>query len=396
MKWSKKGQELDGMAKDLMQLFCHGKKRFYLFGAGFIGIELKAVFERTGYFSAFIDNDKEKQKIGVDGAKVFSLQEYLEEKGKGIIIIAADKRNIPSMIKQLSKANLKREEDFFIYSEFMERTFPVLLLYEKNKLYVELVQICLTERCSLKCRKCAHACYAVSSDARDLEFEMAKKSADAFFEKVDLVREFVLIGGEPFLYRNLADIIEYIGENYRNKFVDFTITTNGTIIPDSSILELCRKYHVIIRISNYSAGIKSLEKKYGQLLEKLNDYQVLYSMGNKEIQWMDYGFETVYRNGTEEELIQVFDRCKTPCREIRGSRYYYCVMARSVSDNLKLNVGKEDYLELADLTKQDKKVILEFDRGYSDKGYLDMCNRCRGAEASDYPILAAEQKLDSL
>ena len=119
-------------------------------------------------------------------------------------------------------------------------------------------------------------------------------------------------------------------------------------------------------------------------------------MGNKEIQWMDYGFETVYRNGTEEELIQVFDRCKTPCREIRGSRYYYCVMARSVSDNLKLNVGKEDYLELADLTKQDKKVILEFDRGYSDKGYLDMCNRCRGAEASDYPIPAAEQKLDSL
>lgn len=391
MKWSKKGQELDGMAKDLMQLFCHGKKRFYLFGAGFIGIELKAVFERTGYFSAFIDNDEEKQKIGVDGAKVFSLQEYLEEKEKGIIIIAADKKNIPSMIKQLSKANLKIEKDFFIYSEFMEKAFPVLLLYEKNKLYVELVQICLTERCSLKCRKCAHACYAVSSDARDLEFETAKKSADAFFEKVDLVREFVLIGGEPFLYKRLAEIIEYIGENYRENMVIFSITTNGTILPDQDVLNMCEKYRMLIRISNYSVSVKWLKDKYEQLEKTLDENQISYVLSDAEHSWMDYGFETVDRGWIAEELTEVFDKCRTPCREIRGSRYYYCVMARSVSENLEFGVGEEDYLDLEHLDRDGKKVLLEFQMGYSEKGYLDMCNHCNGAEAVNYPIPAAEQ-----
>ncbi len=396
MKWLNKGHEFDEYAKELVENFTQKGSLFYIFGAGEIGEDIREVIEKTGCFSGFIDNDRKKQNSGVNGVKVISLKEYFEEEKRGLIIIAADKRNIPVITEQMAAMGLKRKIDFYEYTEFMKDIFPVLSVYANNQLYVELAQISLTERCSLKCKKCAHACYAVDSKAQDMSLGMAKKSADFFFHFVDIIREFVLIGGEPFLYRNLADIIEYIGENYRNKIVDFTITTNGTIIPDSSILELCRKYHVIIRISNYSAGIKSLEKKYGQLLEKLNDYQVLYSMGNKEIQWMDYGFETVYRNGTEEELIQVFDRCKTPCREIRGSRYYYCVMARSVSDNLKLNVGKEDYLELADLTKQDKKVILEFDRGYSDKGYLDMCNRCRGAEASDYPIPAAEQKLDSL
>lgn len=292
---------------------------------------------------------------------------------------------------QLLRMGLKKEIDFYEHTEFMKDIFPILSVYANNQLYIELAQISLTERCSLKCKKCAHACYAVDSENKDMSLETAKKSADFFFRNVDIIREFVLIGGEPFLYPNLADIIEYIGENYRDKIVDFTIATNGTIIPDTSILELCRKYHMIIRISDYSATIESLEKKYRQLQKKLNDYHVLYSMGNRETQWMDYGFETVCRSGREEELIRVFDKCKTPCREIRGSRYYYCVMARSVSDNLKWNVGKEDYLELADLTKQDKKVILEFDKGYSEKGYLDMCNQCRGSEASDYPIPAAEQ-----
>lgn len=393
MKWLNKGHEFDEFAKDLVKNFNQKGNLFYIFGAGEIGGDIREVIEKTGCFAGFIDNDQEKQALGVNGAKVISLQEYFDEEKKGLIIIAADKKNIPVITDQLVGMGLKKEIDYYEHAEFMNHIFPILSVYVNDQLYIELAQISLTERCSLQCKKCAHACNAVAPKARDMTLEMAKKSADFFFRYVDIIREFVLIGGEPFLYQNLADIIEYIGENYRDKIVDFTITTNGTIIPNSSVLELCRKYQMIIRISNYSATIKSLEKKYEKLQKKLNDCQVLYTMGNKETQWMDYGFETVFRNATEEELIRVFDRCKTPCREIRGSRYYYCVMARSVSDNLKLNVGKEDYLELADLTKQDKKVILEFDKGFSDKGYLDMCNRCRGAEASDYPIPAAEQEL---
>lgn len=391
MKWMNKGHAFDKYAKDILKNFTQRGNRFYIFGAGEIGEDIREVIEKTGCFAGFIDNDQKKQASGVNEAKVISLNEYFDGREKGLIIIAADQRNIPVITDQMIAVGLKKKIDFYEYAEFMKDVFPILSVYANNQLYIELAQISLTERCSLKCKKCAHACYAVDSKAQDMSLETAKKSADFFFRYVDIIREFVLIGGEPFLYRDLADIIEYVGENYRDKIVDFSITTNGTIIPDSAILELCRKYHIIIRISNYSATIKGLEKKYERLLKKLDDHQVLYSMGNKETQWMDYGFETLCRNETEEELIQVFDRCKTPCREIRGSRYYYCVMARSVSDNLKLNVGKDDYLELADLSNQDKKVILEFDKGYSDKGYLDMCNHCNGAEASEHIIPAAEQ-----
>ena len=39
-----------------------------------------------------------------------------------------------------------------------------------------------------------------------------------------------------------------------------------------------------------------------------------------------------------------------------------------------------------------KKELLKFNLGYSEKGYLDMCNFCHGAESINYPIPMAEQK----
>ena len=67
-------------------------------------------------------------------------------------------------------------------------------------------------------------------------------------------------------------------------------------------------------------------------------------------------------------------------------------MARSVSDNLNFHVGEQDYLDFLKLDETEyKKEVLEYSLGYSDKGYLDMCRYCNGAEAKDKPIPVAEQ-----
>lgn len=391
MKWQNKGYELDGYAEDLVKLFEAKQSKIYIFGAGMWGEKLAPVFEWYHCFGGYIDNDVQKQLYGVNDRKVISLQSYIKGTEKGIIIIAADVKNIPYIASQLEAEGLKYEIDYWVYQEFMRDVFPIISFYKYNILYVDTVQICLTERCTLRCKDCAHGCFAVDPKSSDMEPEMAKQSADSFFSKVDRAKEFVLIGGEPFLYRDLAEIIAYIGEKYRNKMMIYSITTNGTVMPDKSILNLCKKYGMTIHISNYSESIERLKKRYTLLTECLDDYQIDYTISEPDQQWMDYGFKSVDRGGEEKELIKVFDRCKTPCREIRGSKYYYCVMARSVSDNLSFGVGKDDYLELADLDENGKKIFLEFDFGYSEKGYLDMCNYCHGADAVEYPIPVAVQ-----
>ena len=188
-------------------------------------------------------------------------------------------------------------------------------------------------------------------------------------------------------------MIAYVGEKYRGQMMIFSITTNGTILPGPSVIEMCQKYDVTFRISNYSKEIPALKEKYEKLTALLDENHISYTLGKPEEEWIDYGFDSVVRDADEEKLTEVFDACKTPCREIRGDKFYYCVMARSVSDNLKFHEGEDDYLDMSALTGEDyKKILLEFGVGYSDKGYLDMCRRCNGAEAYRYPVPAARQR----
>lgn len=392
MKWKNKGHEVEKEAEQLIDSFMRHGKRVFIFGAGEIGQYLEAVLSHYNIFAGYIDNNPEKIVRGINNQKVYSLEDYAVKGGQGWIVIAAARKNISVIASQLLDNGYKEDEDFFVYSVFEGRVFPILALFLYNQVFMAAVQVCVTERCSLKCRKCAHACYAVSGNAEDMELQEVFHSADSLFSKVDYVKEFVLIGGEPLLYKSLTEAIRYIGAKFRDKMGLFCITTNGTILPSQKVLDACREYGVHFEISNYSAQIPWLKTKYRELTELLAQNRVEYRLNGAEKQWMDYGFEYVNREESEEELIEVFNKCQTPCREMRGSRLYFCVMARSVSDNLQLDVGKDDYLdfEMLEGTRY-KNELLEFTIGYSEKGYLDMCKHCNGAEAVKYPIPAAEQ-----
>ena len=65
-------------------------------------------------------------------------------------------------------------------------------------------------------------------------------------------------------------------------------------------------------------------------------------------------------------------------------------MAHTVAKNRNYNIGKVDYIDLSDV--KDRKILLEFELGYNDKGFLDMCRICRGKEAERFLIPAAEQE----
>ena len=105
-----------------------------------------------------------------------------------------------------------------------------------------------------------------------------------------------------------------------------------------------------------------------------------------------YHIEYLNKEMDEKKLIETFDKCLTPCREVRENKLYFCVMARSVSDNLHLEEGQGDYLDLDKLHGENyKRELMEFNLGYSEKGYLDMCHRCHGMDAINYPIPVAEQ-----
>lgn len=389
MKWNNKGQELDSKSETVVKEFTE-RKQIVLFGAGQRGAELRRILEHYGIFGGFIDNDSVKQENGYNGAKVYSPGTYQAQRIKSWIVITASDSNASVIAGQLEDFGYTQKADFWHYEEFIKDIFPILSFYYFQKLFVYLAQISVTERCTLHCKKCAHACHKIAITADDMKLDMAKESADFFFRHVDVVNEFVLIGGEPFLYTELGELIDYIGRNYRKKILTFAITTNGTILPSDKIVELCKRYQVTVRVSDYSDTIPKLQTRYDLLYDKLSEVEVIVWKTKKEDCWFDYGFEEVDRGEDVCQFVEAFDRCRTDCREIRGSRYYYCVMARTVPENMGWRIGADDYLELKDL--QDKKIFFEYQQGFSSKGYVDLCRHCRGAEALRFLIPAAEQE----
>lgn len=392
MKWINKGHEFDEMAREYHDKF--GGRCFYAFGAGIIGARYAETFKYFGLLKGFIDNNCEKQGTNYCEMPVISLEDWEQcHRDNTFLVACVDKKNYEQIRSQLVEHGLEDGKDFIWYEEFYNKVFPVLVAYEQNKVFLPLVQISITERCTLKCKKCAHACNLVTPQTPDLSVEEACLSADALFSFVDYVQEFVLIGGEPFLYKDIDKVIEYIGKKYRSKMDMFTITTNGTLMPKDATLNLCRKYGVIFRISNYAKTLPWIEEKNIKLTKKLAENQIPYIYYSTDIvEWMDYGFEYVDHHGTPKQLIEIFDKCNTPCHEIRGNKFYFCVMARSVSENMNRHVGEDDYLDLGELYQENaKKIVLEYIMGFSDKGYLDMCNYCHGAETRLFPIPPAEQ-----
>jgi hypothetical protein len=390
MKWTHKGHEFDKIWFNYEMM---ADKKYYLFGAGFLGKKLGKVLCKFNLLEGYIDNDVNRHGEVFLTRNIISFNEYLVNNHDNTVIIVSVSSDFSDNIaEQIEDAGLKHGKDYLLYSEFHDMVLPVLLTYGYGKTYVELAQIALTERCSLKCKKCAHACYNVDSKASDMALSEVFQSATTFFRKVDYIDEFVLIGGEPLLYRQLAKVVVYIGQRYRNQMGIYSITTNGTIVPSKEVLDACKEYDVLFRISNYSKTIPRLKPSYKKLTDTLDEYGITYELGDPEIEWIDYGFDYLEKPFEPENLIRTFDECHTPCKEIRGSKLYYCVMARSVSDNLKLNEGEDDFLDLDRLNGDNcKKELLEFCMGYSDKGYLDMCRRCHGMKWGDYSIPAAEQ-----
>ena len=108
MKWIRKEHEFDEYVQVITEEFRKRDRKIYIFGAGLIGLEVRAVLEKYQCFAAFIDNDYNKQQTGLKGSDVISLDNYKKRNERGWIVIAADTSNIPAIEKQLCESGLKK------------------------------------------------------------------------------------------------------------------------------------------------------------------------------------------------------------------------------------------------------------------------------------------------
>jgi organic radical activating enzyme len=247
--------------------------------------------------------------------------------------------------------------------------------YEHGEINLPQLQFAATTRCTLRCKDCNAMIPEFENNGVaqiDLTFTEFKQQFDKIMSAVSKVRRFMLIGGEPLINKELADIVDYCATHEGISTVE--IITNGTIIPSENLLEVLKEHgqKVYFHLSNYSGNKVLLPRlKYSKIIEilKVNGIRHQMSMNldwNKEIPLQLHSY-------TETELQSMFDTCWLKrCLQVLGGRLSLCPR---LSSGYSLGILSPPEGELIDLGP-DADLLPEIILNFFKKSVFKSCQYC--------------------
>lgn len=374
MKWLNKGYEYD-KKKDHYEIY----RDIYIWGAGVNGERIARPFLALEIPFTFVDSNSIKQQNGFLGKRVISPNQLMELDKHCNVIVAANLENTKIIMKQLSNNGFEENLNCFMADDFMQKEFPIYCLYLYNKMYANSIGVLGTTVCNLNCDAClCQMPYNKQQKHRILD--ELKEDLDSFFTAFDYVNLLNYSGGEPLLYPNTAEILEYMGEKYQDQIGVMGMSTNCTIIPSDRICEIFKKFNFVMFLDNYSEYVPKTKEILPIIIDKLNKFGIQYSIGPDENSyWIDLApYQTDNSNMSEDELIQYRKRCSAPYKELRSKKIYSCAYASyAIKANI-LSETENDSYSLENWSESKKKELLEFMTGFTHQGYVNFCKQCAG------------------
>lgn len=255
-----------------------------------------------------------------------------------------------------------------------------LKIFNYKNGYYEYLEIPITTNCSLKCRHCSNLipCY---KNRGDYDINIILKSINNFLECINNIVYIRVLGGEPFLSKNLYKVINELLKS--DKIQRIEIVTNGTIIPhEKKIINILKDKRIIVCISQYPIV------DYNKLVKFLEDNNINYRIDKMNF-WMNYG-NTKKRGKSKKELIKQFNNCNSVCKSLINGQLHLCPRSAHGTDLGIIKNNSDDYLDLLDknLSVSEKRNRLN---KLLKKKYIKACDYCDFGTKNSYKIPVAEQ-----
>jgi len=180
-----------------------------------------------------------------------------------------------------------------------------------------------------------------------------------------------ILGGEPLLNKELPQLLLHLGGNSR--VANITVSSNGTIVPDGTVLKAMREASAIFRLSDY--GPLSSKKK--EFIEKASAFSVPCYVYPKAETWMTYG-ALEPRNRTDRENEAIAKSCcfGTKSLFLYDGKFYCC--CRTLFANAKQY--ENEAVQANILNIRDTFTQGELDKIVTGENLYRMCDYC------DYPM----------
>lgn len=242
---------------------------------------------------------------------------------------------------------------------------------ESTKLFMKNITLYITERCTLKCKDCSTLVQYFDKPV-DCNTNVILNDIDLINIYFDKLRILTLLGGEPFMHKDIYDIITYAQLKSNIELV--SIVTNATIPPDIEKLKNLNTENIQILLSDY--GVLSKEMK--NWIRVLDELGIAYWVRDN-IEWLDCG-KIVDYNRSKQDLIKIYNTCcvRENCIYVRDEKVFICAHAIGL---YLLEAMPKDEIEYIDITynKELHEIIKQEIKNMIYKSTQHkVCNYCNG------------------
>ncbi|MDC6484978.1 radical SAM protein [Methylophilaceae bacterium] len=265
--------------------------------------------------------------------------------------------------------------------EFIEYTLKAVELCHKSFInkdnkFLHSVDIVISEKCTLNCKDCANL-MQYYEDAKNIDFEMVVRDFEDLASKIDHIFEVRLIGGEPFINKDIYKIIDYFLET--TKITKLVIYTNATIPLQEKLMKNYVTPKLVFIITDYGKLSKNTNKVINSLEEMNIAYRAL-----PPNNWTDSAVIKDQKR-TEDGMVDIFERC---CGKnlftIMYGKLYRCPFVSNAERIHAIPFDEKNGVSL----KASIDDIVEYTSGIK---YLPACNYCNGRSHDAPEIVPAIQ-----
>jgi organic radical activating enzyme len=385
-----------------------------IYGAGIVGrMTLEALNQKNIKVDFICDGSPEKQKIKVKDIEVIS-PESLDKLDKetdifvtiqyfnSIIPILEKKgfKNLYKVTDLLSDTNLEKsyKSEWAVELGMSEIPYSNALrivdfynkmgmkndYFKEGKLHVKAIDIQVTERCSLKCQDCSNLMQYYDRP-QNSEEEIMFESIERFMACIDVLDEFRVIGGDPFMNKELYKVVNKLATYEKNKKI--VVYTNAKIVPKNENLECLKNDKVSVYITNY--GRDSIA--HDALVDVLKNENINYSTF-KCTTWIDCGRIMPNSNKSQEALEHQFENCcVSDLTSLLHGKIYRCPFSANASNLKAIPENASDEVNLLDKNLSISELRGQINTLLYEKKSITACSFCNGRDYSVPTIPSAIQ-----
>lgn len=251
-----------------------------------------------------------------------------------------------------------------------EQTDNNAVLRAKKRFMVVIVG----HACSLKCKDCGNLDPYAPADTMVYSMPDIISNLDVVLSHLEIAQVQVQ-GGEPFLHKDLPDLIKYVTETRKKRLL---IATNGTIMPKFDF-SLLKNERITVRISDYPV-VKNIGLQLMKELEKAGVQSRVYEFNTKKGRWYNKGGVDVPREDNDEIVSSRFENCDNKhCLTLDNGKLAHCsrgVISERIQGYSSLQT---DYLTVED-TMDFRRSLYKY---VKEKKFITACRYCLGTNESD-------------